>query len=83
MAQVGSECASAPHSVSTEDTDVGDATLLGLPVELQKMILEHVRPDHPTISPTLSIFMVLTRCSYRPTPTKRTYALPAKDYRLS
>jgi hypothetical protein len=78
MALVGREGADAPYRASAEDAHIGDATLLGLPVELQKMILEHVRSNHQMLSPTLSISMILTRCSYRPTPTKRTYALLAK-----
>lgn len=41
MALVEGESVDAPRRVSTEDTHVADATLLGLPVELQKMILEY------------------------------------------
>ena len=41
MALVGRESVDAPGRASAEDTHVGDATLLGLPVELQKMILEY------------------------------------------
>ena len=42
MALDGKECVDAPRRASTEDTHVGDATLLGLPVELQNMVLEYI-----------------------------------------
>ena len=41
MALAGGESVDAPGRVSTRNTHVGNATLLGLPVELQKMILEY------------------------------------------
>ena len=41
MALDGRECDDAPRRVPAEDAQVGDATLLGLPVELLKMILEY------------------------------------------
>jgi hypothetical protein len=41
MALVGGESVDVPRSVSTEHTHNEDATILGLPVELQKMILEY------------------------------------------
>jgi len=40
MALVGGDSGNAPRSASTEHTHNEHATLLGLPVELQKMILE-------------------------------------------
>lgn len=46
MALVGGESVDTPRSASAKDTHVGDATLLGLPVELQKTILEYVRLTH-------------------------------------
>lgn len=42
MALDRKECVDAPRRASAEDAHVGDATLLGLPVELQSMILEYI-----------------------------------------
>lgn len=44
LQRVGGEVVGAPRRAPMEDTHIGDATLFGLPVELQKTILEHVRP---------------------------------------